>query len=270
MNPAAPVGVLDSGLGGLSLLRVIRAQLPHEALIYVADSGYAPYGDRDTPWITARAAQIIQFLVQQGCKAVVIACNTITAVAVAALRPSFAIPIIAIEPAIKPAAASSRSGAIAVMATTRTLESASLQRLRDRYSGTTRVLFVACPGLADHVEAGDLHSPGLLARLNDLLSPALEQGVDTLVLGCTHYPFLFDAIAKVAGPDIRIIDPSPAVAAEVRRRLSAIGALNPGQRITPLTLWSSAPLQRAQALVEPLSDLPIQLRELPELPAPTA
>ena len=214
-----PIGVLDSGVGGLSLLRAIQAELPQENLLYVADSLHAPYGDKSPAWISARPAQIISFLVGQQCKAVVIACNTITAVAVSELRDSFAVPIIAIEPAIKPAAIMTRSGIIAVMATTRTLHSESLQRLRQRYAAGVEVLFVPCPGLADKVESVDLDSSEVEQLLRSLLTPALDKGVDTLVLGCTHYPFLLDSIQRVVGPDVQIIDPSAAVAAELRERL---------------------------------------------------
>lgn len=266
MIATAPIGVLDSGLGGLSLLPALHAELPQESLCYVADSGNAPYGDRCASWITERSAQIIRFLERQGCKAVVIACNTITAIAVERLRRRFDIPIIAIEPAIKPAVALSRSGVVAVLATTRTLGSDSLQRLRERHGDGRRVLFVPCPGLADHVERGELHSPGLLAKLRDLLTPALEQGADTLVLGCTHYPFLIDAIAEVAGPQVRIIDPSPAVAAEVRRRLAISGTLNPGRQRGRITLWSSASSAESRHLAGRLSGLHVAAQLLPPLP----
>ena len=265
MTPTAPIGVLDSGLGGLSLLPALRAELPQESLCYVADSGNAPYGDRSASWITERSARIIQFLEGQGCKAVVIACNTITAVAVVQLRRRFDIPIIAIEPAIKPAVAMSRSGVIAVLATTRTLSSESLQRLRERHSNGKRILFVPCPGLADHVERGELHSSGLLAQLRDLLTPPLEQGADTLVLGCTHYPFLIGAIAEVAGPQVHILDPSPAVAAEVRRRLAASGTLNLGHERGTIALWSSASAAESLRLAGRLSGLHIAATSLPAL-----
>ena len=260
MTSSAPIGVLDSGVGGLSLLPALRTQLPQENLHYVADSGHAPYGDRCASWINERSARIIQFLERQGCKAVVIACNTITAVAVTALRQRFQTPIIAIEPAIKPAVAMSRSRVIAVLATTSTLSSESLRQLRQRHGNDCRVLFVPCPGLADHVENGDLHSPGLRARLRDLLAAPIEQGADTLVLGCTHYPFLIDAIAETVGQGVHILDPSPAVAAEVRRRLATGGALNTSNKQGTVTLWSSAPTVEARRLAGHLagSDTPAQ------------
>ncbi|WP_218575922.1 MULTISPECIES: glutamate racemase [Pseudomonas] len=258
-----PIGVLDSGVGGLSLLRAIQAELPQENLLYVADSLHAPYGDKSPAWISARSAQIISFLVGQQCKAVVIACNTITAVAVSELRDSFAIPIIAIEPAIKPAAIMTRSGVIAVMATTRTLHSESLQRLRQRYAAGVEVLFVPCPGLADKVESVDLDSSEVEQLLRSLLTPALDKGVDTLVLGCTHYPFLLDSIQRVVGPDVQIIDPSAAVAAEVGRRLQALDLLSTQQTPGILAFCSSAAQDKARSIMSSLLGQPLSVAALP-------
>jgi glutamate racemase len=258
-----PIGVLDSGVGGLSLLRAIQAELPQENLLYVADSAHAPYGDKSPAWISARSAQIISFLVGQQCKAVVIACNTITAVAVSELRDSFAIPIIAIEPAIKPAAVMTQSGVIAVMATTRTLHSESLQRLRKRYAAGVEVLFVPCPGLADKVESVDLHSSEVEQLLRSLLTPALDKGVDTLVLGCTHYPFLLNSIQRVVGPDVQIIDPSAAVAAEVGRRLQALDLLSTQQTPGILAFCSSAAQDKARSIMSTLLGQPLSVAALP-------
>jgi glutamate racemase len=258
-----PIGVLDSGVGGLSLLRAIQAELPQENLLYVADSAHAPYGDKSPAWISARSAQIISFLVGQQCKAVVIACNTITAVAVSELRDSFAIPIIAIEPAIKPAAVMTQSGVIAVMATTRTLHSESLQRLRRRYAAGVEVLFVPCPGLADKVESVDLHSSEVEQLLRSLLTPALDKGVDTLVLGCTHYPFLLNSIQRVVGPDVQIIDPSAAVAAEVGRRLQALDLLSTQQTPGILAFCSSAAQDKARSIMSTLLGQPLSVAALP-------
>lgn len=263
MDVSKPIGVLDSGVGGLSLLRAIQAELPQENLLYVADSAHAPYGDKSPAWISERSAQIISFLIEQRCKAVVIACNTITAVAVSALRDSFAIPIIAIEPAIKPAAAMTQSGVIAVMATTRTLHSDSLQRLRKRYAAGVEVLFVPCPGLADRVESIDLHSSEVEHLLKHLLTPALQKGVDTLVLGCTHYPFLIDSIQRVVGPDVRIIDPSAAVAAEVGRRLQALDLLSRQPTPGTLELRSSAAQDKARHIMSALLGQPLGVAALP-------
>ncbi|MDO8696159.1 MAG: glutamate racemase [Pseudomonas sp.] len=265
MDQSKPIGVLDSGVGGLSLFRTIREQLPNEALIYVADSGYAPYGDKCEAWIAERSAQVIAFLVGQGCKAVVIACNTITTVAVNRLRETFDIPIIAIEPAIKPAVAMTKSGVIAVMATTRTLSSESLQRLRNRVAGEVEVIFVPCPGLAERVESADLVSPEVHHLLTSLLTPALSKGADILVLGCTHYPFLTDAIQAVAGSGVQVVDPSAAVVEELKRKICALNMLAPCTNAGIATFWSSGGTAQAQVVVQSLLGYRQAISKLPEL-----
>lgn len=221
------VGVFDSGVGGLSVLREIRRELPDERLIYVADSGFAPYGDRDAGFIEARADAVVRFLLTRQVKAVVVACNTATGVAVERLRATFPLPIVAIEPAVKPAAALTRSGVIGVLATTATLSSERFSNLVDRHGGSVRVLEQPCPGLAERVEAGDLAGPAVRAQVTQYVAPLIAQGVDTLVLGCTHYTFLTPLIQEVAGPSVSVLDPAPAVARELRRRLTAEGLLAP-------------------------------------------
>lgn len=226
---SAPIGVFDSGLGGLSVLREVRDLLPHEDLVYVADSGAAPYGDRSGEFIEARAAAIAAFLVAEGAKAMVVACNTATAVAVRALRERFAIPIVAIEPAVKPAAAMSRAGVIGVMATSLTLASENFRRLAEQYAQGARIVPQPCPGLVELVEGGRLEGPEVHGLVAAYVLPLLNDGVDTIVLGCTHYPFLLPVIRAVAGPAVNIIDPARAVAGELGRRLEAEGLLAEGK-----------------------------------------
>ena len=222
---ARPIGVFDSGVGGLSVLRAIRHELPLERAVYVADSGYAPYGDRPREFIEARALAIVDFLLQRDVKAVVVACNTATGAAVHVLRERLTIPVIAIEPAVKPAALQTRSGVVGVLATTGTLSSQKFLDLVDRHGAGVQVLVQACPGLAEQIEAGELASDETRALVTTLVRPLLEKSADTLVLGCTHYPFVRDVIADVAGPSVTIIDPAVAVARELRRRLAAAGLL---------------------------------------------
>lgn len=221
----SPIGVFDSGLGGLSVLRDIRALLPHEDLVYVADSGAAPYGDRPGEFIESRAAAMTEFLVGHGVKAMVVACNTATAVAVRALRERFAIPIIAIEPAVKPAAAMSKSGVVGVMATSLTLASENFRRLAEQYGQGVRIVPQPCPGLVELVEAGRLEGPEVRAQVAGCVLPLINDGADTIVLGCTHYPFLMKEIRAVAGEQVNIIDPAIAVARELQRRLDGAGLL---------------------------------------------
>lgn len=265
-SATAPIGIFDSGVGGLSVWRSIRQALPGEDLLYLADSGCAPYGDRSAGWIQARTALLAQYLLDQGCKAIVIACNTATMVAASLLRARFAVPIIAIEPAVKPAAALSRSRCIALMATSRTMDSPGLQQLVRHHAAGVDVIRIPCPGLADRVEALQLDGPELEQELRMRLEPALQSRADTLVLGCTHYPFLRPAIERLSGGRFQIIEPSFAVAAQVRRRLHEAGCLSARDHGGRSDFISSAPLDQAQRVVAALAGLPAALvQSLPEL-----
>lgn len=265
MAPAleAPIGVFDSGLGGLSVLHAIRRELPKEDLIYVADSGHAPYGDRDEAYIVERSIAITDFLLSRGAKAIVVACNTATAVAIASLRERYAVPIIGIEPAVKPAAATSRSHVVGVLATTRTLASEKYQRLAARFSEQATLLRQPCPGWVERVEAGETQSESTRALVARTLAPVLAQGADTLVLGCTHYPFLVETIAAVAGPGVRLIEPGAAVARVLRDRLTEIGALAKRESPGAEEFWSSDPSPRSTEVAMRLWGRRVELRRLP-------
>ncbi|MDG4585168.1 MAG: glutamate racemase [Candidatus Competibacter sp.] len=226
-----PIGVFDSGVGGLSVLQRIRADLPHETLLYVADSGHAPYGNKSTEFIARRAFAITEFLLGQDAKAVVVACNTATAAAIARLRAHFSLPIIGIEPALKPAVTATRSGVVGILATGHTVRSDKFAALLDQHGHRARVMVQPCPGLADCVEHGELNGPHPRALLERYLEPLLVAGADTLVLGCTHYPFLIPLIQRLVGPDVAILDPSPAVARQLHRRLEAARLLADGGAI---------------------------------------
>ena len=216
---AEAIGVFDSGVGGLSVLRAIRELLPAENLIYVADSGHAPYGDKSDDYITQRTLAVGTWLAQTGAKALTVACNTATVVAVQSLRAQTHLPVVAIEPAIKPAVSLTRSGVVGVLATQSTVQSASVARLCAQHGRDARILLKACPGWVEQVEQADLHSAQTQALLRRDIEPLLAEGADTLVLGCTHYPFLRDSVAAIAGPDVTLIDPAQAVARELVRRL---------------------------------------------------
>jgi len=240
MQTANPVGVFDSGVGGLSVLREIRKELPGENLLYVADSKYAPYGDKPAEVIEARSIAIVEFLLNQNAKAIVVACNTATGAAVKSLRAKFSVPIIAMEPAVKPAAAITRSGVIGVLATSRTIASDKFAELHSRFGNNIKILLQACPGFVEQVESGrifDTRSRDLAERY---IQPLLVQGADTLVLGCTHYPFLASLIQEIAGPSVTIIDPSPAIARELNRRLDEAGLISTEDQAGIERFWSSA------------------------------
>lgn len=219
----APVGVFDSGLGGLSVLRAVRAQLPNEAVIYVADSLYAPYGERDDDFIADRTLAIGQWLVKQGAKVLVVACNTATAQSIALVRERLPIPLIGVEPGIKPAAQQSKSRVAGVLATQVTLRSARFQTLLERYAADCRFLCQPGHGLVQAIERCDIGSAELRALLDSYLQPMLDAGADTLVLGCTHYPFLDAAIREIVGERMTLIDTSVAIARQLERVLDQHG-----------------------------------------------
>ncbi len=263
MTAANPIGVFDSGVGGLSVLHEIRRELPGEDLLYVADSGHAPYGDKPGQLIEARSIAIVEFLMSQRAKAIVVACNTATGAAIETLRARFPLPIVAIEPAVKPAAANTRSGVIGVLATGRTLASDNFAKLFARFGADIEILMQACPGLVEQVESGDLSGAKTRALLEQYVLPLLEQRADTLVLGCTHYPFLVPLIREIA-PSVAIIDPSAAIAHELRRRLADTGLLSHEPHAGTERFWSSAAPDKAQPVISQLWRTEIEVSSLPE------
>ena len=216
---SSAIGVFDSGVGGLSVLHHIKRTLPNERLIYAADSGHVPYGDKSQSYIEQRSHYLTRFLISQGADAIVIACNTATAAAVASLREQFSLPIVGMEPAVKPAVAATKSGVVGVLATVGTLESARFAALLERYGEEVEIVTQGCPGLVELVEQGKL----LDARTRELIKlytePLLERGVDTLILGCTHYPFLAPLIREVVGGEITLVDTGAAVARQLQHRI---------------------------------------------------
>jgi glutamate racemase len=248
-SPTAPIGVFDSGVGGLSVLKAVRQALPQEHLLYVADSANAPYGDRHASFIEDRALAMAQFLVSANAKAIVVACNTATVVAIKKLRALYPLPIVAMEPAIKPAVELSQSRVVGVLATRRTLESPSVAQLCRLYGQDTRIMLQPCPGLVEQVERGDADSDFTRQLLEHYLAPLLSAGADTLVLGCTHYPFLEPQIRKLVGPSVAIVESSAAVARQLQHRLA--GSLNPGDdtNIPQARFFTTGPADQAHALV---------------------
>jgi len=219
-----PIGIFDSGVGGLTVLKAIRALLPAEPLAYVADQAHLPYGPRPAAEVRGFAEGIAGFLLEQGSKLLVVACNTASAAALHPLRALHPrLPIAGLEPAVRPAAAASRSGVIGVLATPATLQGALYSTVVRRFAGGLKVLEHPCPGLVERIENGELDSPATREILSTALGPMLAQGADALVLGCTHYPLVIPLIREIAGPDIRILDPAPAVARQVARLLEEHG-----------------------------------------------
>jgi glutamate racemase len=233
-SSGSPIGVFDSGVGGLSVLRHIRAQLPHEDLIYFADSGHAPYGEKTEQYVVDRSLAIAAFLLEHGAKALVVACNTATVAAIKAVRARYPdLPVVGVEPGLKPAAAATRNGKVGVLATARTLKGEKFLQLREQISAASKAEFLLQPavGLVDQIELGDLQTPVIDSMLEKYVAPLLEQGADTLVLGCTHYPFVQTGIERVlrdhGRQDVILIDTGDAVARQLVRLLDAAKLLRP-------------------------------------------
>lgn len=222
---AAPVGVFDSGVGGLSVARELRAALPAEHLLYLADTAYVPYGNRTLEEVRVRTLAAGLHLQAAGAKVLVVACNTASGAALEILRERLSIPVIGLEPAVKPAVAMSKNRRVGVMATVGTLASERFARLVRTYGDGAEVIAQGCPGLADLVEGGLTDGPELRATLETFAAPLRAAGVDTVVLGCTHYPFIRDAIAEALGPDVALIDSGTAIARQTARVLRERGAL---------------------------------------------
>jgi len=234
VSPEAPIGVFDSGIGGLSVLRHVHALLPSEELLYFADSGFAPYGEKPEHMIVERALAITSFLQRFGIKAMVVACNTATAAAIAALREHHPqLQVVGVEPGLKPAAQLTQSGKVGVLATAGTLASDKFLKLRQQVADTTQVTFhlQACNGLADQIEKGELSSRETKQLVQRYVTPLVGQHVDTLVLGCTHYPFVEPLVREAAGPGVKLVDTGEPVARQLERLLRQHGLLRPDDAV---------------------------------------
>jgi len=249
----APIGIFDSGIGGLSVLHHIREQLPHEALCYFADSGFAPYGDKPEAEIMQRTLFAAQHLLSQGVKAIVVACNTATAAAIALLRSHYPdLILVGVEPGLKPAASLTKTACVAVLATTATLKSNKYQLLCEQIQQTTHVQFInqACPGLVNQIERGELDSPATLQLLATYLKPIFDTPADILVLGCTHYPFVENSIRAVAIQEnkgaIQIIDTGLAIAKQLQRLLTQQQLLNLHQNALPISATASGAVSQLE------------------------
>ena len=231
-----PVGVFDSGVGGLSILAEIHRQLPAESVVYVADQAWAPYGGRTLDEVRARSVAIVEHLLSRDAKVIVVACNAASAAALRDLRRLFpAVPFVGMEPAVKPAAQQTGRGVVGVLATAATFQGELYASVVDRHANGVRIVECAGAGLVDLIEAGELDGPAVEAALRAHLTPMVEEGIDTLVLGCTHYPFIAGTLRSMLGDDIRLIDPAPAVARQLGNVLAMrdIAAV-PGDGVTTL------------------------------------
>jgi len=258
MNADQPIGMFDSGLGGLSVYREVRTLMPGEDVMYYADSAYCPYGLRSPEEIRARSLLISELLLARGAKVIVVACNTASAMAITHLREAIpGIAFVGLEPAVKPAVKLSRSGKVGVLATPRTVAGERLRWLIETHGGGVEVRTVAAPGLVELVEDGTLRGATVRAALQPLLDPMLEVGVDVVVLGCTHYPFLREEIEDYAGPDVTVIDSGLAIARRTRDVLSAPSLLRLRESGGTFQLMTSSDAGRVRTVAEALIAEPI-------------
>jgi glutamate racemase len=259
-----PISIFDSGIGGLTVLRHIREQMPSESIVYVADRAHLPYGSKPDIFIQARATAISEYLLALPVKAIVVACNTATAAAIHTLRNRYDLPIIGMEPGVKPAIAQSKKGIIGILATERTLGSGKFKILLERHAYGSDVFIQPCHGWVEHIEAGDRSQALTRAMIEETIAPLLAKGIDTLVLGCTHYPFLIDPIKQVVGDEIRIIDTGLAVAAQLHRRLLENDLLNNDADNGTLSFRCSGPLDEMRELLTRLWGADTELFGLPD------
>ncbi|RJP51812.1 MAG: glutamate racemase [Anaerolineaceae bacterium] len=227
MSSNNPIGIFDSGVGGLSVLREVRALMPNENIIYFGDQGHVPYGPRSMRQIQNFSEGITRFLLGHGAKIIVVACNTASAAALKHLRATFSdVQFVGMEPAVKPAAEKTQTGKVGVLATPATFQGELYASVVERFANGVELFQNTCPGLVNQIEKGELNAPQTRAILEDALLPMLEKNIDTVVLGCTHYPFVIPLIERIVGEKVRVIDPAPAVAKQVKRLLEAGGMVN--------------------------------------------
>lgn len=235
-----PIGVFDSGVGGLSVLRAMRELMPEESIIYFGDQGHVPYGPRPLEQVRAFSEAITHFLLSQNAKLIVVACNTASAAALHYLRDTFpGVSFVGMEPAVKPAAEYTRSGLVGVLATPATFQGALYASVLERFANGVQVLQDTCPGLVAEIERGNLDGETTRSILENALRPMLERGIDTVVLGCTHYPFVIPLIEQIVGENVRVIDPAPAVAKQARRLLAAGGMKSRVGARAPVCFYTS-------------------------------
>jgi len=246
-------------VGGISVLQHIHQLLPHEHLLYFADSKHAPYGNKTPQQIQSRCFEITDFLIEQGAKAIVVACNTATAAAIDAMRAQYALPIFGMEPAVKPAAEASKNGIIGVLATVGTLKSAQFAGLLESYGRNVEVVTQGCVGLVECIERGELNTEHTLNLLQQYCQPLLDEGADTVVLGCTHYPFLKADIQRIVGDQVTLIDTGAAVARHLQNRLAVMNLLADKTQNGEVRFWTNSTAAEAKVVIEMLWGKPAQI-----------
>ncbi|MBA6327349.1 glutamate racemase [Colwellia sp. MB02u-6] len=255
--------MFDSGVGGLSITQCIEQQLPHENLLYVADTLYAPYGEKSTEFIQQRVNDIAQWFIARNAKAIVVACNTATVNAIDQLRKNISIPVIGVEPAIKPATSISKNKKIAILVTKATAENKRFLALVAQYSHNSDVTIQPCPGLVELIEQDKKNSPECKLMLLSYLQPLLVKGVDTIVLGCTHYPLVKNLINEICGDSIVVMETAQPVTEQLKRQLVLHQLINPLNNIGETTFHSSKCCLKQQALFSHILQRTLRLNIYP-------
>ena len=262
-KPSAPIGIYDSGVGGLTVLRAVRSLLPDEDLIYFADQANVPYGNRSLNEVRGLAEGAASFFKSQGAKLIVIACNTASAAALKHLRGLFPdYPFVGMEPAVKPAAEQTLSGKVGVLATPSTFQGELYTSVVERFAHDVQLFQATCPGLVQQIENGHLNTPQTRKILEDALEPMLQEGVDTLVMGCTHFPFVIPLISEIAGGEVNVIDPAPAIARQVKRVLETRGLLRERKKAGEMVFRTSGDAEKMQVLLPKLIAVEAEVEQL--------
>lgn len=262
-HPTNPIGIYDSGVGGLSVLREVRGLLPAEDLIYVGDQAHVPYGLRDMQEIQQLTEGVTRFLLDQDCKLIVIACNTASAAGLKLMREKYPqVPFVGMEPAVKPAAEQTHSGKVGVLATPTTFSGQLYASVVERFAHDVQLFTSTSPGLVAQIEKGNLDTPKTRKILEQALLPMLQEGVDTLVMGCTHYPFVIPAIERITAGKARVIDPAPAVARQVQRVLGQQNLLKPAMQPGTARFFTSGDPRRFSGLIRHLIGMEAEAQAL--------
>ncbi|MFT6247416.1 MAG: glutamate racemase [Cognaticolwellia sp.] len=258
-----PIAIFDSGVGGLSIAQCINHRLPNENLLYVADTLHAPYGDKTAEFIQQRVNEIAYWFIERNAKAIVVACNTATVNAIDQLRKNISIPVIGVEPAIKPAVNLSKNKKVAILVTKATAENQRFLTLVAQYSHNSEVIIQPCPGLVELIEQDKKNSPECELLLSKYLQPLLDKGVDTIVLGCTHYPLVKGIINKICGANVIIMETALPVTEQLQRQLAQHNLINPSDKLGTTRFYSSKHGDMQQALFTHIWQQSLQLNSYP-------
>jgi glutamate racemase len=258
MNSSGPIGIFDSGIGGTSIWKEVRALLPNEDTLYLADSKHAPYGAKTPEQIVALCKKNTDFLIAKNCKIIVVACNTATTNAIDYLRSHYQLPFIGIEPAIKPAALQTKTNSIGILATQGTLSSALFSTTQAAFASNVNVIEIVGEGLVPLIESGDLESPRVIQLLKSYLEPMINANIDYLVLGCSHYPYLLPAIKKILPTGVTVIDSGLAVAKQTKHILEANDLLNSSNHPSSVFLTNASDIALKTVLVDYSQSISVQ------------